>query len=225
MISEGEYESSMVCHKNSVDAVTNNRLPCPPIHPPIVYSSLTRQVIDDYGVTQGVCLDIGSGRGFLGIELARKTNLRICLVDIKRKMLEEALRNAEQASVAGQVMSLRADVHRLPFKSESVNLVVSRGSLFFWKDKAGGLREIHRVLSPSGVAFVGGGLGRYLPDEERRRLTEIIRKGFKSPCERRLRSPDQYREWLTEAEIENFRIIIDGPGAWMEIRKRETKGI
>lgn len=206
-------------------AVNSNRPPYPPIHPLIVYSSLARQVIDDYGIIRGVCLDIGCGRGFFGIELARKTDLKVCLIDIRRSVLMEALRNAEQSGVSSQVTSLRADVHQLPFKNNSVNLIVSRGSLFFWRDKVRGLKEIYKMLSPSGIALVGGGLSKCLPDEDRRRLAKIIRQRFKSERERRLRSPSQYQEWLTEAKIQNYRIIIDPPGAWMEIKKTETKRI
>ena len=139
----------------------------PPARPVSVYSSIASQVKEDYGIINGVCLDIGSGRGFLGIALAEMTNLEVCLVDIDRKVLVEALQNAEQAGVKDKITGLQADVQMLPFRNESVDLVLSRGSLFFWEDKIGGLKEIYRILNPSGVAFVGGGLGRYLPEEER----------------------------------------------------------
>ena len=39
---------------------------------------------------------------------------------------------------------------------------------------------------------------------------------------RRLRSPIQYREWLTKAQIRKYQIIPDPPGAWIEIRKKEN---
>lgn len=44
-------------------------------------------------------------------------------------------------------------------KDESVDLGVSRGSVFFWEDLPRALTEIYRVLAPSGWAYIGGGFG------------------------------------------------------------------
>jgi len=50
----------------------------------------------------------------------------------------------------------------MPLPSESVDLVFSRGSIFFWDDPAQGLQEVYRVLRPGGEAMIGGGRGIWL---------------------------------------------------------------
>jgi len=195
--------------------------PYPALFPPILYSSLANQIVDDYNIMEGVCLDIGSGVGILGIELAKRTNLEVCLIDINRTVLDEAMANAKHFGVSHEVKGLRTDVHHLPFTDEAIGLIVSRGSLLFWKDLTRALKEIYRVLAPSGIAFVGGGLHRYLPQEERKILKERIRAHFESSCGQNVPPPAKWpvTRCLEEARVESFKIIRDDPGTWIEIRK------
>jgi ubiquinone/menaquinone biosynthesis C-methylase UbiE len=102
------------------------------------------------------------------------------------------------------------------------DFVMSRGSLWFWDDQPQGLREIQRILKPGGVAVVGGGLGRYMPDTMRKRILGKIRK--------RLKKDNQTRPTLkelsvpaAEAGLSNFRVFDDGEGKggrWIEIKKQ-----
>jgi len=54
-----------------------------------VYPVLARQIVDDYGITTGICLDIGTGPGYLGLEIAKITKVIVYLADIDEKVLEE----------------------------------------------------------------------------------------------------------------------------------------
>lgn len=201
--------------------VSDAQVPYPALFPPILYSSLANQIVDDYNIMKGVCLDIGSGVGLLGIELAKRTSLEVYLIDINRTVLDEAMANAKHFGVPHEVTGLRTDVHHLPFIDEAISLIVSRGSLLFWKDLARALKEIHRVLAPSGIAFVGGGLHRYLPKGERKILKERITAHFESSRGQNVLPPAKWpvTKCLAEAKVETFRIIRDDPGTWIEIRK------
>ena len=206
----------------SMSGLKEEDVPYPPLHPLIVYEALAKQVIEDYGVKEGFCLDIGSGVGMLGIELARRTRLDVVLVDIRKDVLLGGLRNAEYFGVRHRVSAVQADVHSLPFRPDAAELIVSRGSIPFWRDRVKAFREIHRVLAGSGVAFIGGGLSRNLPEEVRVELRERIRRWFSSPEGRKYDPPERWKaeEWLRKAGIMRFRIILEDPGRWIEFRKR-----
>lgn len=188
---------------------------------------IARQSIDDYRITHGICLDIGCGAGWMGTELARLTDMTVILLDIDLRRVAEAARNAVEANVAIKTQPIQADVHKLPFRENLADLVVSRGSIFFWEDPILGLKETYRVLKPRGLAFIGGGMGRYLPEEERRLLVAEIKKRIaesgKGEQWNRARRPGKFREWLRKAGIPSFRLTTDSPGLWVEIRKPSQK--
>ncbi len=46
-----------------------------------IYPLLVQQFIDDYDLSDGVACDIGTGPGFLGLELAKASNMKIIFLD------------------------------------------------------------------------------------------------------------------------------------------------
>lgn len=190
-----------------------------------IYLLLARQIVDEYKITKGVCLDAGSGTGQLGIELAKLTSLKVYLLDIDTKVIATASKNIRLAGMPDRVSVLQGNAEQMPFEGNTVDLIVSRGSIFFWNDKSQGLREIYRVLKPGGIAFIGGGVSRYLSQWEREifvkwREAELEKESEKKREEwYKLRSPDYFYQLLKDAGISNFKIIPDPPGIWVEIRK------
>jgi len=189
-----------------------------------VYTLLARQIVEDYQVEKGICVEIGSGDGRLGLEIAKLTELHVYMVDINGDALRKALRNAQEADLSDRITAIQARAEQLPFADGSADLVVSRGSIFFWEDKSKGLREIHRILKEGCVAFVGGGLSRYISERERREFIEARMAALGDEESRgewmRLRSPGYFRRILRQAGIRDFKLIIDPPGIWAEIWKR-----
>jgi len=189
-----------------------------------VYRLLARQIIEDYRIERGICVEIGSGDGKLGLELAKLTELYIYMVDIDGNALRRALRNAHEANLSGRITVILARAEQLPFAEGSADLVVSRGSIFFWEDRPRGLREAYRILKLGGVAFVGGGLSRYVSEGERREFVRARMAALKDEESRRewmrLRSSLYFRRILRQAEIQDFKLIVDPPGIWVEIWKR-----
>ncbi len=186
-----------------------------------IYPLLAQQFLDDYGVCQGRCLDIGTGHGYLGIEIAKITELEMYFLDINPEALKIAEANAREAELANPAYFLPVNVEEMPFADNTADLIVSRGSLWFWENQAKGLEEIYRVLKPGGVAVVGGGLGRYIPETMRKRLLAgrkkwLAERGEKRPGEKELHS------LLEQAGISSYRLVADVPGEagrWIEIHK------
>lgn len=200
---------------------SDEHVPYPPLFPPIVYQALAQQIIEDCRIVKGICLDLGSGVGMLGIQLARLTQLEVILLDTDRKALLGGLKNAEYFKVKDRILAIQADVHNLPFKPNSIDLVVSRGSIPFWKDHVRAFKEIYGILAEKGRTFIGGGLTKNLPEHMRRELGEKIRRFFSSPMGRQYLAPENWRieEWLREAGVAEFEVVQGDPGRWIKIIK------
>lgn len=124
-----------------------------------IYPYLARQITDKFGIAEGICVDLGSGPASLAIAMARITELKIYSLDVQPEMSEVARQNIAEAGFAARIHAVTADVCRMPFADSSVDLMVSRGSIFFWEDRPLAFREMYRVLRPGGVAYCGGSLG------------------------------------------------------------------
>ncbi len=123
------------------------------------YVAIAKQIREETGVTKGVGLDAGAGGGYLSLALAGISDLDIVLLDQLPEMQKIAEQNIIKAGLGRRLRTLMADVHEIPMEDESVDLIFSRGSVFFWEDQVRAFREIYRVLAPGGVTFIGGGFG------------------------------------------------------------------
>ena len=83
--------------------------------------------------------------------------------------------------MATKVTGLRGQAEQITFADNSIDLVVSRGSVFFWEDMEKGISEVYRVLRPGGWAYIGGGFGtKEILDE-----VLILRANDEEWCEKR----------------------------------------
>jgi SAM-dependent methyltransferase len=187
-----------------------------------VYPLIAQQILDDYGINSGICLDIGTGPGYLGIELAKITDLEMYFVDLDPKALEKAEKNLSECKLDNVIHLTGADVCALPFEDDFADLVTSRGSLWFWDDQVKGLQEIYRVLKPGGIAFVGGGLGRYTPASMRRRLKGKSRRNAAEKGKARFLDGDGMKDLIIHTGLTGCRQVSDVEGeggTWIEMRK------
>lgn len=137
-----------------------------------LYPALARQIVQDFGVTEGVCVDVGGGCGSLAMALAEITDLRVYMLDIDPWAVRLCNLVVDEAGLTGRVLAYEGDAQDMPFRDEFADLVVSRGSVFFWPDQLAGLRECYRILKPGAVAYIGGGFSRILEPEIRDRLVQ-----------------------------------------------------
>ncbi len=186
-----------------------------------VYPVIARRLLAWSGVRTGICLDLGSGPALLAIALARDSALSVYALDSDPATASIARRNIAEAGLDRRVAPIVGDVHCIPFVDNSVSLIASRGSIYFWEDRPRTFREIERVLRPGGVACVGGSFGtvglreqifarmrRRNPDWDR----DVARRTGLAP-------PDLLRRELEESGVGAFRLREEEAGLWAEIRK------
>ena len=124
-----------------------------------IYPVIARQILERTGITSGRCIDLGGGPGMLAVELAKASALDVTVCDLTLECVALAKENSREHGVDGRVSAVQGAAEKLPFDDNSIDLVVSRGSIFFWEDQQQGLAEVFRVLRPSGWAYIGGGFG------------------------------------------------------------------
>jgi outer membrane protein assembly factor BamB len=122
----------------------------------IAISKATSEIIRHLGVTQGFCLDLGSGDGSLAFDLASQTDLFIIAVEPDPELAAMARRNLSRAGIYGsRVIVLNRDPADSGLPIYFANLIVSNRSIT--KGNAAFPRiEAERMLRPyGGVLCVG----------------------------------------------------------------------
>lgn len=177
-----------------------------------VYGAYARQALDATGITDGACLDVGTGGGQLGIALAGLTGFDIRLLDQSPEMIAVADRNVAEAGFGKRIETIVADVREIPLDDCSVNLVVSRGSVFFWDDLTTAFREIYRILIPGGRTFIGGGFG-----------SAAIKKDIDEKMAARQKEwVDTRKKRMGTGTMERFHVALSEADVPYEIRQVEA---
>jgi len=100
----------------------------------------------------GTILDLGSGPGYLSIEVAKRApSLQVYGIDLSRKMVQIARHHAKGVENVQFEFGNAAD---LPFEDDSIDFIVSTGSLHHWKRPAKVFNECCRVLKNCGEAWI-----------------------------------------------------------------------
>ncbi len=191
----------------------------------------------------GVWVDLGAGTGGVALAVASSENpaaseSAIVLLDPDAKALSQALRRGRDKGLGNRLVAVVGVAEKMPLPDNSVDLVFSRGSIWFWDDRGKGIEEIYRVLRPGGSAMIGGGLGSTYPEWARREFMRRRhgRRKANSPQAKefaRLRDPDTVRQWAKDAGITDFEVIgrgalppddpRTGSGIWLKFAKPKAK--
>lgn len=190
-----------------------------------VYPLIAEQIMHHTGITSGTCLEIGCGPGYLGAALAAKTDLYTFFLDKSPAMLEFCERTIYENDLRGRAELLPGDVGSLALPDCSVDLIISRGSIFFWEDLPRAFGEIHRVLKFGGTTFIGGGFGNAAVKESIRqqmakRNQGNDRFGDKMRCNLGPEMRRRFEQGLQEAAIDQYTILQDEEiGLWIMMQK------
>lgn len=107
------------------------------------------------GITTGTGLDLGTGPGYVVMEITRqRPGLRMVGLDLAAHMVEKASRQASRAGLDGRGSWPQGDGHRLPFADATFDLVVSSFAMHHWDDPLQVLNEMARVLKPDGRYYL-----------------------------------------------------------------------
>jgi ubiquinone/menaquinone biosynthesis C-methylase UbiE len=166
---------------------------------------------------EGRVLDIGTGPGFVAIEVARLLQgqrVSVIGMDLSRAMLAVAAENAQRARL-GEMLSWReGDAKAIPFGDAEFDLVVSSGSLHHWEKPLAVFDEIARILKPNGHCVVRDSrrlqewaplllahiIGLTLPRDFRCHYWGSIRSSY---------TPEEVRATLERSRLRGWRVETD----------------
>lgn len=187
-----------------------------------IFPVIARQIVERCKIREGLCIDVGAGPANLAIALARITDLRLYAMDFSWHIGRIAEENIVGQGMGARVQSVTGDVHRMPFRSNMVSLIASRGSMRFWRNKPAAFKEFYRVLKPGGKAYIGGGMGSSrLGDEIAVEMAKRDPQWSMRPKMRtRRRDSAQLATAMQKAGFASYEIIDDDTGFWLYMEKR-----
>ena len=129
------------------------------------YAKATRMAIDSYyrqvakkivaHLKSGTILDLGTGPGYLPIEIVKKSSqIQIIGIDLSRRLIQMARANALTAGLADRLNFQLGNAAALDFEDSFFDMVISTGMLHSIKEPVKVLQEIYRVLKAGREAWI-----------------------------------------------------------------------
>ncbi len=150
-IPEDEAVAEPVDARQFNEAMSNNRFR------QADYRRLARRAVEMGIPSGGKVLDMGTGPGFVAIEVARLvqgSGVHVVGMDLSPAMLALAAESAARAGL-GDILSWRdGDAKAMPFGDGEFDCIVSNDSLHHWDDPLPVFDEIARVLKRDGHCIV-----------------------------------------------------------------------
>ncbi|MFP9191619.1 methyltransferase domain-containing protein [Natronosalvus vescus] len=142
-------------------------------------------------------LDVGCGTGFATEGLLEHVDT-VYALDQSEHQLEKAY--TKLGKTDGPVHFHRGDAERLPFQTDTFDIVWSSGSIEYWPEPVLALREFNRVLKPGGQVLV---VGPNYPDN---RIAQVLADAM-------MLFYDEYEadRMFKEAGFEEVRHLFQGP--------------
>ena len=106
-------------------------------------------VAEAVGAGPGRALDVGTGKGLLAVALARR-DFHVTSVDVDADEQALAAVLARKAEVDGRIAFDRADASSLPYPDGRFDVVACMDALHHFESGEPVLREMARILKPSG---------------------------------------------------------------------------
>ena len=181
------------------------------------YRQLAREAVEMGIPPGGKVLDIGTGPGFVAIEVSRALRGTGCLVvglDLSRAMLALAAENAVKAGVSNMLTWREGNCKALPFGGGEFDCVVSNDSLHHWDDPLPVFDEIARVLKPDGGCIIRDSkrLQSGWPWLFVRTVSLTIPRDFRVHWWNSIKSsytPEELRAVLNRSQLQGWRIVED----------------
>jgi len=190
------------------------------------YREQARRLTD--GLPDGTrVLEVAPGPGYLAIEMARLGTFHVTGLDISHTFVEIASDNVRKAGVA--VEFRQGDAARMPFESESFDLVVCQAAFKNFTLPRRALAEMYRVLRAGGTAVIQdmskdathADIEDDVRDMDLGRFSAFTTKATLEMLKRRAYSPGQFERLAAESPFRTCEITTEGIGLQVQLKKEQ----
>ncbi len=179
---------------------------------------LARQVEELHGRRDGHILEMGPFSGLI-FELARRNIGRsFSIAAFPQSAISLYRLEAKRHGLEDRVRIIESDSSLSNIDEGGVDLAIFRGALFFPTLFQVDFSAIYRTLSKGGIAFVGGGFGKYSPPEV---ISQIGKRSEQlNAAMGRVRvTVESVRDQLRSSTLEEKCEITTEGGLWVVLRK------
>ncbi len=188
-----------------------------------IYPVIAREILDNFGFSEGICVDIGGGPGQLCEAMSEISDFQLFNLDISQDMLAFAQKNFSDHGLEKRIKNIHSNAEKIPLKSESIDLIMSRGSSFAWDNPLKAFSEIFRILKKGGKAYIGIGCIFGTEELRQRIVTNFIKEEpnwKKGSIERESKFTfTDAEEICKQLEIKNYTKLKKGADKWFIISR------
>jgi ubiquinone/menaquinone biosynthesis C-methylase UbiE len=172
-------------------------------------------------------LEVAPGPGYLAIELAKRGQYQITGLDISQTLVEIARKNAVTANLP--IDFQRGDVAHMPFADNSFDFLVCTAAFKNFTQPLKGLREMYRVLKPSGSALIIDlrrdasyeSIQRYIDQMDVSTLNKMMTKlTFRFVLLKRAYTKGEFEQLIAQTKFAAWNVQEDLIGFEIRLEKR-----
>jgi hypothetical protein len=183
-----------------------------------IYPYLAEHIRELYGRGDGNILEIGPFCGVIFALHEKKIGNSFLMATFPSETTDFFQRKVKDRKHEGVFRVTGSDPSLSGVDENSIDLAIFRGAFFFPSLGEANLLEIHRVLKPNGIGFVGGGFGKHTPGK-------VIQNIATRSQELNLRlgkihiTEEEIRQNIHATGLEKKAQLITDGGLWVLVKK------
>jgi hypothetical protein len=183
-----------------------------------VYPYLAQQIHELYGRQDGNILEIGPFCGMIFTLQRKKIGRSFLIATFPSGMGDFFHKEAKKRKLEDKIEIIETDSSLTGIKENEIDLAIFRGAFFFPSLFRVNFLAIHCVLKTNGIAFIGGGFGKFTPDT-------VIKDIGKRSRDLNLQigkievNEDQLQQDIEKNNVKGKLEIISEGGLWVLMRK------
>ncbi len=179
---------------------------------------LAKQIEELYGRRDGHILEIGPFSGLIFTLSQKNVGQSFSIAAFPQTTIPLYRQEARKLGLEDRVGIIESDSSLINIADDSIDLAIFRGALFFPVLFQVDFGAIYRTLRKGGIAFVGGGFGKYTPAEV---ISQIGKRSEQlNAAMGRVRiTVKSVRDQVRSSHLEEKCEITTEGGLWVLMRK------